>query len=53
MAVGILQQHGGCYILQNEPEVRQGLDSLVQAYEDPLTRQDLLGRLYHLRALSL
>lgn len=52
-AAGILQQHGRCYILPNEPEVRQGLDSLMQAYEDPLTRQDLLGRLYRRRQLAM
>lgn len=52
-ATGLLHQQSGHYILQTEPEVRQGLEHLVRAYEDPLDRQSLLGRIYQRRALPL
>ena len=52
-AVGLLTEHGGRYMLQNEPEIRQSLDHLVQAYEDPLVRQDLLGQLYRREAMAM
>ncbi|MCB0116759.1 MAG: hypothetical protein R2873_28970 [Caldilineaceae bacterium] len=46
---GLLQQRSGRYILQNEPEIREGLAHLVAAYEDPMARQALLGQLYRRR----
>jgi hypothetical protein len=51
-ASGLLRQQSGNYILQTEPEIRQGLDHLIRAYEDPLVRQSLLGRIYQRRTIS-
>lgn len=51
-AAGLLQQQSGRYILQTEPEIRQGLEHLIRAYEDPQDRQSLLGRIYQRRAVS-
>lgn len=50
-AAGLLQQRSGRYILQNEPDIHEGLAYLVEAYEDPLVRQGLLSQLYRQRAV--
>jgi hypothetical protein len=50
-ASGLLQQRSGRYILQNAPDIREGLAYLVEAYEDPMARQALLGQLYRRRAV--
>jgi hypothetical protein len=49
-ASGVLEQQGEHYRLPNQPEVFHGMQHLAQAYEDPMTRQALLGRLYRRHA---
>lgn len=49
-ASGILEEQEDRYRLPNQPEVFHGMHSLAQAYQDPMTRQALLGRLYRRQA---
>jgi hypothetical protein len=51
-STGLLQQQSGHYILQTEPAIRQGLEHLIHAYDDPVLRQTLLGQIYQRRTLS-
>lgn len=52
-AAGLLHHQDETYALKNEPEIRQGLAQLVELYEDPLARQQLLGRLYRHKRVTM
>jgi hypothetical protein len=41
-AVGLLEKDHNCYTLCDEPGLKGHLENLVQAFEHPLTRQELL-----------